>query len=124
MILRFKKIVLAALIACVLLPLFVGIVWPKIIVACDYFAQDGLLLIVFAGPFLVPPETRGRSYFAKVAGLVFVWGLWRLFWFDSIVGNDVPGIGYLLAPPCYGGISVLLFKIRKAFARRKSNPHP
>ena len=114
----------AALIATVIVPLCVSLAWKGAVGTCDYIAQAGLLLLMFTLPFCTPR----RSGFAKQFGLFylvgFLWGLWRMFYFDNVTSNDIPGIGYLIAPAMMGGISALIFVFRKRLARGASPQIP
>jgi hypothetical protein len=89
-----------AVIALVVAPLFVSLAWREAVRPCDYAAQGGLLLLML---------TVG-----------FAWGLWRVFYFDPVTQNDIPGVGYLIAPVMMGGISAAIFGVRSAASRGKS----
>src|SRR5690348_16746841 len=92
-----------ALIAVVIAPLCVSLVWRSAVRPCDFVAQGGLLLLMFALPFCTPLQSGFGKQFALFYVVGFVWGIWRVFYFDPVTTNDVPGVGYLVAPAMMGG---------------------
>ena len=100
-----------ALIAIVIAPLCVSLAWRGAVGACDCIAQAGLLVLMFALPFCTPSHSGFGKQFALFYVVGFVWGLWRMVYFDNVTKNDIPGVGYLIAPAMMGGISALIFFI-------------
>src|ERR1035438_4197248 len=85
-----------ALIAVVIAPLCVSLGWREVVGPCDYIAQGGLLLLMFALPFCTPLQTSLGKQFGLFYAVGFVWGVWRMAYFDQITRNGVPGSGYLV----------------------------
>jgi hypothetical protein len=106
-----------ALIAIVIAPLSVSLAWQGAVGACDYIAQAGLLLLMFGLPFCTPLQSGFAKQFGLFYVVGFVWGLWRMLYFDNVTSNDIPGVGYLITPAMMGGISALIFLFRKRPAR-------
>jgi len=113
-----------ALIAIVIAPLCVSLAWRGAVGPCDYIAQAGLLLLMVALPFCTALQSSFGKQFALIYVAGFVWGLWRMFYFDNVTSNDIPGVGYLIAPAMMGGISALIFLFRKRPARGASPRKP
>ena len=109
-----------ALIAVVIGPLCVSLIWRQVVGPCDYIAQGGLLLLMFVLPFCTSLESSLKRHFGGVYVIGVVWGFWRMFYFDSITQNDISGVGYLIGPAMMGGISTFIFLLRKRLARRAS----
>lgn len=110
-----------ALIALAIAPLLVGLAWREAVRPCDYVAQAGLLLLMLALPFCTPPGFGFGRHFALFYLVGFIWGVWRVFYFDPVTQNDIPGIGYLIAPLMMGGISAFIFIFRVWLHGRNSN---
>jgi len=111
--LSFRRNASFALVCVAILPLVVSLVWKAAIGPLDYISQGSLFLLSFVFPFLAPIHWKAVRILAIVWSCWFVWGFWRLLYFDPITNNDIPGIGYFVAPliPCL--ISVSIFGIRK-----------
>ena len=112
------------LIAMVIAPLCVSLAWRAAVGVCDYIAQAGLLLLMLALPLCTRPQLGFAKHFGLFYVVEFVWGLWRMFYFDNVTSNDIPGVGYLIAPAMMGGISALIFAFRKRLARGASPQIP
>jgi hypothetical protein len=67
---------------------------------------------MLALPFLTPLGSGVGKHFAVFYVLGFLWGVWRVAYFDPVTQNDVPGIGYLIVPLVMGGISASVFLMR------------
>jgi hypothetical protein len=111
-----RRSVNITLVAVVIAPLCVSVAWKSAAGACDYIAQAGLTSLMVAPPFWAPVQSGFTKQFGLFYAVGFVWGLWRVFYFDWITRNDVPGIGYLILPAVIGGISALIFWFRKRLA--------
>ncbi len=98
--------------------MLLGLFLRSIIVPCDYVAQGGLVLSTLGLPFIADLD----SPFRKLAALLFlewfVWGMWRMFYFDAVTSNNAgPGIGYLLVPFLYTLLSRGIFFLREVIVR-------
>jgi hypothetical protein len=107
---RIKRLLVVVIIA----PLLVSLAWRGAVSPCDYVTQIGLILLVFLLPFLSSLQSSFGKVFGQIFLLGFLWGVWRLFFFDPITRNDIPGIGYLIAPLMMGFISATIYSFRKA----------
>lgn len=92
--------------------------------ACDYIAQAGLLLLMFALPFCTPLQSRFARKFTLFYVVGLLWGIWRMFYFDCVTTNDIPGGGYLILPAIMGGLSAIIFFFRKRLANGACPPIP
>lgn len=95
--------------------MLVSLCFHGLAATADYASQIGLLLMTIVFPFVAPTRWRTIGMFAFVYGVWIVWGVWRFAFFDSVTGNDVPGMGYLVAPLLWCSIATVLFFIRKHF---------
>jgi hypothetical protein len=111
--------------ALVIAPLLLSFAWRGIIGTCDYASQGGLLLLMLTLPFCTSLESGFGKQFALICLSGFAWGLWRVFYFDQVTKNDIPGVGYLIVPVMMGAISAAIFGVRrrlKSAARSKGGP--
>ncbi len=101
--------------AAVGISMLTGLLWRNIIVPCDYIAQAGLILLMFILPFVADLETG--FIFTRHSTWMFLitlsWGVWRMFYFDLVTWNDIPGIGYLIMPFISVLIAGSVFVIRR-----------
>jgi hypothetical protein len=109
-----------AVIALVVAPVFVSLAWREAARPCDYAAQGGLLLLMLTMPFCTRLQSGFGKPFAQIYAVGLTWGLWRVFYFDPVTQNDIPGVGYLIAPVMMGGISAAIFGIRSAASRGRT----
>jgi hypothetical protein len=130
-----RRLVLIILIAMVVVPLAVAIVWPATLMTGEDISVTGLLLVVLAGPFLVPLYTKLRTHFCRMCILWLIFGVWQLCWawpmVDLQLPRDVPRsvdlISLLMAILAYSGISTLLLSLRKSAVRQRKarlDSHP
>ena len=84
----------------------------------DWSFQAVLLLLTFVHPWFLRIGQSSRAFGFPFL-LIFVWGIWRMFFFDPTTNNDVPGIGYIVAAFGYGIIAYVLYGIRCVFLRRR-----
>ena len=103
-----------------LLPLLVSLIWKAIVGPCDYASQAGLLLLSLLIPFTAPVQWSGFRLYLSLYGIWFLWGVWRFAYFDMITKNDIPGMGYLVAPLLLCAIALALFYVRKGFSKKKT----
>lgn len=84
--------------------------------AIDYVIQGLLVCLIFIVPWFVG---QGRGYFAFLMPLaaICLWGMWRMFHFDPVMRNDVPGIGYFVAAGVYSFLSWVLFQTGAAWKK-------
>lgn len=106
--------------AVIFIPMLLAILIRNAIAYFDYATQFGLILMTLAFPFVAPDRWRTLGFIGRVYGVWLLWGVWRFFFFDIITENDIPGIGYLVAPLLYCPLSVILFFIRKRVMITKS----
>lgn len=71
-------------------------------------------------PFFLPLGS-GKRAFKYPFLIIFVWGIWRMGYFDIATNNDIPGMGYIACAFFYSFLAWGLFAIRGAFVKRKSN---
>jgi len=82
----------------------------------DWAIQGFIALSVLVFPFLLKPESGGRA-FGYPFMIIFVWGIWRMAYYDGATHNDIPGIGYFVAAFIYALIARAIFAIRCAVSR-------
>ncbi len=85
----------------------------------DYVVQGIIALLVLVHPWFLRPGQGLRAFgFPFLA--IFIWGIWRLRYFDPKTHNDIPGTGYVVVAFSYSLIASLLLAIRCAIVRRRS----
>jgi hypothetical protein len=90
-------------------PLFVP---PPLSVAIiDWAFQGVLVFLTIVYPWFMRRGRLGRL-FLLLTFTGFVWGAWRMFFFDLITNNDVPGMGYLVAGPFAWFYALVIYGIR------------
>lgn len=109
-----------AVIVVVTVPLLISLAWRGAMLFCDHVSQAGLLLLAVLPPRFTPAQSGPRNHFSLVFLTTLAWGVWRLFYFDPLTGNDVPGIGYLVLPFIMVGISALAIVVWACLAGRRS----
>jgi hypothetical protein len=85
----------------------------------DYVVQGLILLLTFVHPWFLRLGQEARAFGFPFV-VIFIWGIWRMAYFDPATHNDIPGIGYIVAAFGYGIISYILFGIRCAVLRRRA----
>ena len=85
----------------------------------DYVVQGLILLLTFVYPWFLRLGQGGRAFVFPFV-VIFVWGIWRMAYFDPTTHNDIPGFGYIVAAFGYGIIATLLFCIRSAVLRSRA----
>lgn len=86
----------------------------------DYLLQGIIFLLVFVHPWFLRLG-QGIRAFGYPLIAIFVWGLWRMFYFDPATKNDVPGIGYFVSAFFYALIAWGCFGIRALALRKKKS---
>jgi hypothetical protein len=79
-------------VALVMVPLLVGLAWRGSLVPCDYVAQAALVMLMLLLPFCPNPDSGFGRGLALLCVLGFIWGVWRLLYFDPVTQNDIPGM--------------------------------
>lgn len=85
----------------------------------DYVVQVIIALLVLVHPWFLRPG-QGRRAFCFPFFTIFVWGIWRMTYFDPKTSNDIPGIGYFVVAFPYSFIALIFFAIRCAIFRRRA----
>ena len=88
----------------------------------DIVIQGVIALLIFVHPWFLRPGQRRRAFWYPFVA-TFLWGFWRVLYFDIVMHNDVPGIGYFVAAFVHGLIALLYFAIRCAILRRRTKPN-
>lgn len=114
---KFQRWTGPVLIAVVAISLLVSLVLRSSIGACDYIAQAGMICLTLALPFAARLESKFGWQIAQIFFTTFVWGIWRISYFDSVTRNDVPGFGYVIMSVMLSVIAAVIFFIRKFAVR-------
>jgi len=93
--------------------LLAGLVGRKSAGVCDYIAQACIAFLVFLYPLIVEKDCPFLRRAKPVFLFTFIWGIWRFVYFDSATKNDIPGLGYLIAPFMTTFYSSIVFIIRR-----------
>jgi hypothetical protein len=88
----------------------------------DFVIQGVIVLLIFVHPWFLRPGQRSRAFCYPFLA-IFFWGFWRLFYFDIVTRNDIPGIGYFIVALPYSLIALLFYAIRCAILRRRTKPN-
>ena len=76
---------------------------------------------MFILPFVADLDLKFRKHFASMFVVAFLWGVWRLVYFDPVTNNDIPGIAYLIQPFMMAGFAGIVFLVRKFLVCRFSS---
>lgn len=79
----------------------------------DYLFQGMIALLVIVYPWFVRPAQSSRVFQVPFF-TILIWGMWRMFYFDPVTNNDIPGAGYIFAAVVCALMATLLFVIRCA----------
>lgn len=88
----------SAILVLVIAPMLLSIAWRQVVGPCDYIAQFSLLILSLLPPCFTPQQSGPGKHFGLVFLATFIWGIWRVAYFDVVTHNDIPGIGYLMLP--------------------------
>jgi hypothetical protein len=95
-----------------LIPMLASLLFPGFLSMADYITQAALIISPAAFLFFQP---RLKFAFGIPFFLGFVWGLWRMAYFDPLTENDIPGIGYIFVGFELGLAGIVIYGIRKAY---------
>jgi hypothetical protein len=88
----------------------------------DYLVQGTIALLVLVRPWFLRPGQGRRAFWVPFLA-IFVWGIWRVAYFDPATHNDIPGVGYFVVALGYSLVALLFFAIRCAILRRRARHH-
>jgi glucose dehydrogenase len=117
MVRKFQRWTGPVIIAVAAISLLVSLVWRSSIGACDYIVQAGMVLLTLVLPFCACLESKFGWQAAQIFFTTFVWGIWRIGYFDPVTRNDVPGFGYVIMSFTLTLIAAAIFVIRKFAVR-------
>jgi len=106
---RIYTILRMSLVFAVLLSILVSFIFPRSSSVADYIIQGVLVISTITFPFL---RIRLGSAFGVPFFLGIIWGFWRMAYFDSLIKNDIPGIGYIVVAIEFGIIGMIIYGIR------------
>jgi hypothetical protein len=86
---------------------------PLSIAIIDWAFQGVLAFLTVVYPWFMRPGRKGRLFILlTLTGIV--WGIWRMFFFDPLTNNDIPGIGYFVTGPFAWLYALAFYGIRLA----------
>lgn len=106
---RTRFILRMCLLFAIVLPIAVSFIFPSAVSPVDYIIQGALIISVFAVPFL---GSKLGGVFGMPFLFGFIWGVWRLLYFDCLTENDIPGMGYIIVAIELGVIAMIIYGIR------------
>lgn len=93
---------------------------PLLVSITDWALQALFAFFIFVHPWFLGPGKGGRA-FGRPFLSGFIWGIWRLLYFDGITKNDVPGMGYLVTPLFGGIVAAFFYSVRSAILDWRAN---
>ena len=107
-VIQFGLVFVALLLVCI------GSLFSGTLSGVDYLIQGVILISALIVP-MMGGSLRSTFWVPVLVGLI--WGVWRMACFDPVTKNDIPGIGYLIAPIQFGLIGLVVYAARKAVIR-------
>ena len=90
----------------------------KAVSVTDWLFQGVIAFSILILPILLPKGAHFRSVGYPFLVIV-AWGLWRMAYFDPVMDNDVPGVGYIIAALAYPWIARVIYAVRWALKGRQ-----
>jgi TRAP-type C4-dicarboxylate transport system permease small subunit len=96
---------------------------PSMLISiADWCIQAAFLLLILVHPWFLragqSSAAFGRPFFVGI-----IWGIWRMFYFDPITRNDIPGMGYIAAAFIAGFYALVFYAIRSVILWRRAIRH-
>ena len=82
----------------------------------DWSMQGLFLLLTFVHPWFLGPG-RGVRAFTRPLVVGFLWGMWRVGYYDWTTHNDIPGMGYFFGAFIAGIYALVFYAIRSVLVR-------
>ena len=85
----------------------------------DWVFQGIIACSILVLPFVLPEGAASRALGYPFLAML-AWGFWRMAYFDPVMGNDVPGISYIIIALFYPWVGSVIYAVRQGVQSRRN----